>query len=218
LSRKEKLRRVVEVENSANLEGQEMSTYNPELTLRDAREQYFAINNFGWGGYDDKWVKVEYGLLRFYFPNTVGRVKVVKYHDLHHILTEYSTSLSGETEIGAWEVATGCTRSLTAWLLNLSGFAAGLVINPKGVHKAFLRGRQSENLYHLPFNEELLSTQVGNLRQQLNLDRPTSPASFADSAAFVAWSIASVLTLLVIVGLILTPLILLLMLGWRLSG
>jgi hypothetical protein len=193
-----------------------MSTYNSELTLRDARAQYFAINNFGWGGYDDKWVKVEYGFLRFYFPNTVGRVRVVKYHDLHHILTEYSTSLSGETEIGAWEVATGCTRSLTAWLLNLSGFAAGLVINPKGVHKAFLRGRQSGNLYHLPFNEELLSTRVGSLRRQLNLDKPAHPASMADDAAFVAWSIASVLTLLSIIALIVTPLTLLLMFIWRL--
>jgi hypothetical protein len=38
-----------------------MSIYNPELTLRAARAKYFAINNFGGGGYDDKWVKVEYG-------------------------------------------------------------------------------------------------------------------------------------------------------------
>jgi hypothetical protein len=195
-----------------------MSTYNPDLTLRDARARYFTLNNFGWGGYDDKWVKVEYGFLRFYFPNTSGRVKVVKYHDLHHILTEYSTSLSGETEIGAWEVATGCTRSLAAWLLNLSGFAAGLVINPKGVYKAFLRGRHSENLYHLPFNEELLSKRVGSLRRQLNLDKPVATASFADNAAFVTWSLCSVLTLLAVIGLIITPLILILMLGWRMLG
>ena len=191
-----------------------MSEYTPELTLLEARTRYFAINNFGWGGYDDKWVKVEYGLLRFYFPNTRGRVKVVKYHDLHHILTEYSTSLSGETEIGAWEVATGCTRNLAAWLLNLSGFAWGLVINPKGVYQAFLRGRQSANLYHLPFDAALLSSKVGDLRQQLNLDKPLRPASLADNAAFVFWSLISVVTLLGIIGIVLTPLILLLIGGW----
>ncbi|CAN5379141.1 hypothetical protein BH18ACI2_BH18ACI2_04950 [soil metagenome] len=195
-----------------------MSAYSPELTLRDARTQYFAVNNFGWGGYDDQWVKVEYGLLRFYFPNTKGRVKVVKYHDLHHILTEYGTSLSGETEIGAWEVATGCTRSLAAWLLNLSGFAAGLVINSQGVYQAFLRGRHSANLYHLPFNDELLSSRVGYLRQQLNLDEPLRPASLADNTAFILWSLMSVVTLLIIIGIVITPLILVLICGWWLLG
>ncbi len=195
-----------------------MNAYRPELTLRDTRTQYFAVNNFGWGGYDDKWVKVEYGLLRFYFPNTKGRVKVVKYHDLHHILTEYSTSLSGETEIGAREVATGCTRSLAAWLLNLSGFAWGLIINPKSVYKAFLRGRRSANLYHLPFNDELLSSRVGDLRQQLNLDEPLRPASLADNTAFILWSLMSVVTLLIIIGIVITPLILILICGWWLLG
>ena len=194
-----------------------MSAYNPELTLRDARAQYFAVNNFGWGGYDDKWVKVEYGLLRFYFPNTKGRVKVVKYHDLHHILTEYGTSLSGETEIGAWEVATGCTRSLAAWLLNLSGFAAGLFINPGGVYKAFLRGRQSSNLYHLRFDDELLSQRVGQLRQQLSLDKPSEPPTFIDNIVFVVWAIVSVVTLLGIIGIALSPLIVLSALAWLLS-
>ena len=191
-----------------------MNAYSPELTMRDARRQYFAVNNFGWGGYDDKWVKVEYGLLRFYFPNTKGRVKVVKYHDLHHILTEYGTSAIGETEIGAWEVATGCTRSLAAWLLNLSAFASGLVINPKGVYKAFLRGRQSANLYHLSFNDELLSASVGDLRQQLNLDDPLRPATSADNTAFILWSIISLVTLFIIVGIVVTPLMLILFCGW----
>lgn len=193
-----------------------MSAYNPELTLRDARAQYFAVNNFGWGGYDDKWVKVEYGLLRFYFPNTKGRVKVVKYHDLHHILTEYNTSLSGETEIGAWEVATGCTRSLAAWLLNLSGFAAGLFINPGGVYKAFLRGRQSSNLYHLSFDDELLSQRVGQLRQQLSLDKPSEAPTVIDNIVFVVWAIISVVTLLGIIGIALSPLIVLSALAWLL--
>ncbi|HEX8267245.1 MAG TPA: hypothetical protein VF596_17730 [Pyrinomonadaceae bacterium] len=195
-----------------------MSAYNPELTLRDARAQYFAVNNFGWGGYDDKWVKVEYGLLRFYFPNTKGRVKVVKYHDLHHILTEYGTSLSGETEIGAWEVATGCTRSLAAWLLNLSGFAAGLFINLGGVYKAFLRGRRSSNLYHLRFDDELLSRRVGQLRQQLSLDKPSEPPTFIDNIVFVVWAIVSVVTLLGIIGIALSPLIVLSALAWLLSA
>ena len=196
----------------------QMDIYNAELTVHDARAQYFAVNKFGWGGYDDKWVKVEYGLLRFYFPNTKGRVKVVKYHDIHHILTEYGTSLSGEAEIGAWEVATGCTHNLAAWLLNLSAFAWGLFINPKGVYRAFLRGRQSANLYHLPFNDELLSARVGDLRKQLNLDQPLRPVSLVDNTSFILWSLISVFTLLTIIEIVLTPLILILTGGWYFFG
>lgn len=195
-----------------------MDVYHPELTVRDARARYFAVNNFGWGGYDDKWVKVEYGRLRFYFPNTKGRVKVVKYHDIHHILTEYGTSLSGEAEIGAWEVATGCTRNPAAWLLNLSAFAWGLVINPQGVYKAFRRGRQSANLYHLPFNDELLSAKVGDLRRELNLDQPLRSASWADNTSFILWSLVSVVTLLTIIKIVLAPLILILIGGWYFFG
>jgi hypothetical protein len=133
-------------------------------------------------------------------------------------LTEYNTSLSGETEIGAWEVGTGCTRSLAAWILNLSGFAWGLVINPKGVYKAFLRGRQSANLYHLPFDDELLSSRVGDLRRQLNLNEPLRAASLADNAAFAFWSLISVATLLSIIGFLVAPFILILICGWWLFG
>ena len=193
-----------------------MSTYNPSSTLYDARAHYFAVNDFGDGGYNDKWVKVEYGSLRFYFPNTKERAYVVKYHDIHHILTEYETTLEGEAEIGAWEVATGCTSSLAAWLLNLAGFAAGLFINPRGVYKAFLRGRQSSNLYHMRFGDELLSQRVGQLRQQLSLDKTGEPPVFIDNIAFVVWAIVSVITLLGMIGIVLLPLIVLSALAWML--
>ncbi len=182
--------------------------YSADLTLRQAREQYFAINGFGQGGYEDNWVKVEYGPLRLYFPNTKSRVKAVRYHDLHHVLTGYETSLAGECEIGSWEVATGCAGYFAAWFLNLSVFAVGLFINPKGVHSAFLRGRQSSNLYRVPFDEELLSAKVGDVRRQLRLDQAVSPSTFADNGSFILWSFFSVATLLIVVGLVFVPLIL----------
>ncbi len=98
---------------------------------------------------------------------------------------------------------------LAGWRFKFA-VAWGLVINPKGVYKAFLRGRQSANLYHLPFNDELLSARVGELRQQLNLDVPLRPASSADNAAFILWSLISVVTLLSIIGIVFAPLILVL--------
>jgi hypothetical protein len=69
--------------------------------MRDARGQYFALNNFKDGGYDDKWVSLKLGPIPFGFPNTKARIRAVKLHDLHHVLAEYDTSYIGESEIGA---------------------------------------------------------------------------------------------------------------------
>lgn len=196
-----------------------MAIYGSEWTLREARERYFALNNFGPdGGYADNWVKVEYGWLRFYFPNTRARVEVVRYHDLHHILTEYSTSMPGETEISAWEIATGCTANYAAWILNLLGFGFGLLINRRGVRRAFMRGRYSSNLYAYAFDDQLLSSKVGEMRCLLRLDRQSIGASAADKKAYALWATISFATLLVGYALILSPLILLLAGLFRLLG
>ncbi len=80
--------------------------------------------------------------------------------------------LGGECEIGAWEVASGCGTYATAWFLSLSVLALGLFINPKGVNSAFLRGSQSSNLYGIPFDAKLLTSKVGDVRRQLDLNKP----------------------------------------------
>jgi hypothetical protein len=196
-----------------------MALYSSELTLLDARAKYFALNNFGeGGGYDDAWVRVEYGWLRFYFPNTRARASVVRYHDLHHILTEYSTRMEGETEISAWEIATGCPANYAAWILNLLGFGFGLLINRRGVYRAFMRGRYSENLYGLPFDDQLLSSKVGEMRCMLGLDRRNMAASSADERAFLMWSGASLATLMAGYALIAGSVVLLLIGLFRLLG
>jgi hypothetical protein len=196
-----------------------MAIYSSEWTLGAARAKYFALNNFGTdGGYDDRWVKVEYGWLRLYFPNTRARAEVVRYHDLHHILTEYSTSMQGETEIGAWEIATGCTANYAAWILNLLGFGFGLLINRRGVRRAFLRGRYSSNLYAYAFDDRLLSSKVGEMRCLLRLDRQSIREAAADRRAYAFWAAISFITLLAGYALILSPLILLLLGLWRLLG
>src|SRR5262249_30222948 len=112
-------------------------------------------------------------------------------HDLHHVLTEYDTTWTGEAEIGAWEIASGCGAYYAAWILNMGAFAIGLMIAPRLVYRAFIRGRKSRNLYKGTFNEELLSRYVGTVRQELNLDNRQSPASIKDNAAFLFWAMFS---------------------------
>jgi hypothetical protein len=184
-----------------------MLKYSPELTLRDARARYFELNNFGKdGGYEDRWVKVKVGVFPLWFPNLPSRRRAVRYHDLHHILTEYGTTWRGEAEIGAWEVATGGGATAVGWLLDLLAFAVGLVIHPRGVYRAFLRGRHSANLFRARFDDALLAQEVGVMRRELRLGGGVR-ASVGDKAAFVAWALAGVATYLASIFVLVAPLV-----------
>ncbi|HEY0078777.1 MAG TPA: hypothetical protein VGB73_09040 [Pyrinomonadaceae bacterium] len=184
-----------------------MAKYDSEMTLGDARSLYFDLFGFKNGGYDDAWVVVKVWRFPIVFPNTKGRLRAVKLHDLHHVLTEYDANWMGETEIGAWEVATGLRKHYQGWLLDLLAFAIGLVINPRGVYRAFMRGRQSSNLYDMEFTEEFLSNRVGEIRRQLRLDREPAPASRADKLSFALWATLSVGVYAATAALCLAPLV-----------
>src|SRR5215831_15854810 len=148
-------------------EGIPMAHYAAELNMRDARQHYFTVNNFNNGGYEDRWVILyRVGPIPLGFPNTKGRVRAVKLHDLHHVLTEYDTTWTGEAEIGGWEIASGCADHYAAWVLNMGAFAIGLFIAPVAVYKAFIRGRHSKNLYKLTFDDALLEREVGTFREE----------------------------------------------------
>jgi hypothetical protein len=184
-----------------------MHLYDPDLTLREARERYFEINNFKNGGYDDAWVKMKAGPIPIAFPNTKARIRSVKLHDLHHVLTEYPTTWTGEAEIGAWEVASGCADHYPAWVLNSYAFAIGLVISPLTTYRAFIRGRHSANLYRKVFDDALLSRRVGSMRRELHLEGGNREATLSDEVSFVFWSFFSCVAYLMTGLLILLPLI-----------
>jgi hypothetical protein len=159
--------------------------YAPEETMRAARARYFKVNRFGdEGNYADAWVDFKLGPLPLPFPNTPGRVRAVRYHDLHHVLTGYDTDIIGEFEISAWEIAAGCKGYLAAWQLNLGGMFAGLLVAPRRTARAFLRGRSSETLYDQPL-EALLDATVGATRAKMGVDRPPRRAGLFDALLFV---------------------------------
>lgn len=148
-----------------------MPVYDAALSVRESRALYFARSGFAAdGGYDDRWVKLKTGdRVVFAFPNTKARVRSVRLHDIHHVLTEYDTSWTGEAEIGAWELASGCGNHYPAWMLNLGAAAIGLLLAPRRTLRAFARGRRSRNLYASEFSESLLDRTVGELRAELRL-------------------------------------------------
>ncbi len=143
--------------------------FSDDLSLREARQRFFAATGYDEAHYDDPWVKLKLGFVPFAIPNTSSRRRAVRYHDLHHILTGYDTHWRGESEISAWELATGCRDLTAAWVINALGLLMGLVIAPRRVLRAFLRGRRSANLYGEPFTEQLLEQRVGTVRERLGL-------------------------------------------------
>jgi hypothetical protein len=166
--------------------------YAPDAVIRDARDRYFAVAGFDNGGYADKWVRLKLGPVAVKFPNTAARLRSVKLHDIHHILTEYDTSWTGEAEIGAWEIASGCGCHAVAWTLNLGAFGIGLVMAPRRTYRAFIRGRHSRNLYPSVFREEMLNERVGSMRDELSIRSDTPHATAADRTMFALWSTIAV--------------------------
>lgn len=144
-----------------------------DTTLGSARTTYWQVNGFGTDGGDSlDWVPLKLWKLTIKIPNTEGRRQAVRFHDLHHVLTGYSTTWTGEAEIGAWELASGCLNWPAATVLNLSVLAIGLVIAPVRVARAWARGRQSRNLYREPGIEHLLPRTVESMREALHLEQP----------------------------------------------
>ena len=196
-----------------------MTRYGDTLSVREARARYFRDNGFGEdGGYGAAWVKLQMGPLTLPLPNTPQRVRAVRFHDLHHVVTGYATDWTGEAEIAAWEIASGCADHHAAWLLNLWAMAIGLVIAPGRVWRAFVRGRRSRNLYREPWSEALIEPRVGELRARLGLDdaaAASAPARAGERAAFAGWCAASAALALLTLAIALAPLAGLAWLGAR---
>ena len=190
-----------------------MAIYPDSMSLRDARERYFELSGIDGGGYTAKWVTLaRIGPIPLGFPNTPNRVRSVKLHDLHHVLTEYDADFTGEAEIAAWEIGAGCHRHHAAWLLNLAALTYGLALAPKRVLRAFARGRRSETLYAArELDEALLDETVGELRVRLHLDGASeAPVALDRLSLALWWSVG--------VSITLGPILVALWLALRLSG
>ena len=190
-----------------------MTSYDGTLSLRDARARYFRDNAFGDdGGYAKQWVKLQLGPVPFAFPNSAARVRAVKYHDLHHVVTGYATNVAGEAEIGAWEIGSGCAGFVAAWILNLYAMVLGFLSgHSAAVWRAFLRGRRTRNLYRVDYDDALLDASLAEIRTQLGLDpqQTLEPATIAERAGFVAWSAIAIALALATTALLWAPAILL---------
>jgi hypothetical protein len=174
-------------------------------TMQNARAEYYRVNGFGDDGGDSlEWVPLKIWRFTIKIPNTQARRKALKIHDLHHVVTGYETNLRGESEIAAWELASGCRRMPAAFVLNMFALAIGAVIAPRRVLRAWARGRVTKNLYTHDTVDALLPLEVSTVRASLGLDAPVPAPRGVEIATFAP---AALVALLVLVGVVVGPLV-----------
>lgn len=143
-------------------------------TIEELLPEFYEENNLGAeGGMNSSSVRIEMAKnLVLYFPNFSARRKAVLKHDIHHLITDYPSTFTGETEISAWEIASGCKKYWAAWVLDISGMMMGIFFNFWGVLKAFARGRRTKNLYFdiMP-DEQAMKMKPHELKGILLLDK-----------------------------------------------
>jgi hypothetical protein len=167
--------------------------YPAELTLREARERYFARSGFDASGYSDRWVKLPVGPFALYMPNLAARQRCIAIHDIDHVVTGYGTDWHGELSIAAFEVGMGCGRYWFGWMINTQGLVLGALLYPHDMLRAYVRGRRCRaSLYALAgVDDAVLDRTVGELREELGLDACAASPRLADGLLFAGWVIGS---------------------------
>jgi hypothetical protein len=163
------------------------------------------------GGQNSSYVKIEFTEKFFlYFPNFDIRRKAVFKHDVHHIATGYTSTFKGETEISAWELASGCKRYWAAYALDLHAVMIGMIFNPAGVYRAFIKGRNTKNLYADVFtDEQLIDMPLYEIKESLLLNK----YSGKEKSHFIDWILFALMLLFGLIysvsSLVLLPFVLL---------
>ncbi len=140
-------------------------------TIAAAVERYMSENGFTREEYAASSVPVKVGPVAFRLPNGPARQRAIAQHDVHHVLTGYHTDLTGEAEIGAFELRGGCT-SFFLWMINLAAFVVGLFIAPRRVLGAYRRARGASTLYALGLGAaEVSPLDVEVLRERAGIPR-----------------------------------------------
>jgi hypothetical protein len=143
--------------------------YPDSLLLQAARDSYMAANGFTIRDYTASTFTIGFWGLPVKFPNVAARQRIVPLHDLHHVLTGYSTDWVGEAEIGAWELRAGCNSWVAYWL-NGWAVAIGIFIAPSRAWRAFRTAKGQHTLYRESAHyDSLLQMTVGEVRKRLGI-------------------------------------------------
>jgi ubiquinone biosynthesis protein Coq4 len=140
-------------------------------TVREALSEYHRENGFKGDASTAETLQVRVLGHTADIPNPRFQRHLLARHDLHHVLTGYTTTLVGEAEIGAWELGAGAGHWFV--LLNNVGALFLGVLAPRRTLAAFRRGRAARSLYNDDMEyEELLDMPLDALRARLGVPPP----------------------------------------------
>ncbi len=125
--------------------------------IHQALTDFYAQHGFGEElGKRPKTVAVYTGCLLVPLPNIETRNKYLKYHDIHHIITGYSTGRIGEGKISAWELGTGSFfANPILGVMNLIALSTGIFLDRHAMWHAYKKGCNSSNLYKPKARKEI---------------------------------------------------------------
>jgi hypothetical protein len=160
------------------------------LTVREARDAYFANSGFDDSSYTSPTFTLPFGPLRLTLPNTRGRRAALPIHDIGHVVNGYGTDWVGEIEEAAYEVGAGCASFYAAWMLNLTALLGGLVRCPSRLLRAFARGRAARQSLYVEmqqgFRPAILAESLTALRARVGAD-PHVTVRAVDVVVLVIW-------------------------------
>jgi ubiquinone biosynthesis protein Coq4 len=138
--------------------------YQIRMVTRDALARYFERRGIKPEAESiDEWLRENWAYMnvrghRIPIKPLYGYKHVVILHDVHHLLTGYETTWTGEMEVAAWELGSGgCGPHWLMWGNRLFSLLLGLLTAPRATVRAFRRGRAYRNLYHLDCHDVLRS-------------------------------------------------------------
>ncbi|MGE3172682.1 MAG: hypothetical protein AB7O97_08645 [Planctomycetota bacterium] len=116
------------------------------------------------------WARIRFGSRLVPLIPLWGLKRALVAHDLHHALLGYPTTLRGEVETAAWELASGgCGWNLPFWIDRFLAVALGAPFWPRATWRALRRGICAQNLFGWTI-ERLLAADVDALRRRLCAD------------------------------------------------
>jgi hypothetical protein len=106
--------------------------------------------------YEDDWFRVSFRHRSVKLFRLKGMIESVAIHDARHPLTGYGIDLRGESEIAAWEIASGgCGRHWLMWLDRTVTLVTVAVFHPRTSWAAARPGWRERNLYRADFERVL---------------------------------------------------------------
>lgn len=144
-------------------------------TVRAGRDRYLAENSLSPESYTAPGFPIYVWKWSIRLPNP----GLLRWHDLHHVVTGYGTGLIGEAEVSAYELRAGC-RSAMVFMLCVGAILFGMFVAPRRICRAWKRAKGTRTLYYADISyDEMLEMSVTDLRRHLGMlpDRPTVEVS-----------------------------------------